>query len=89
VQPQIDTIWFDPDSLRPVRQRSESWEGQVIDARIDYPRPEGVPDDLLAFRPPSDVMLEINDPDLGRQVYSDTTATASKVPSGQMKGADR
>jgi hypothetical protein len=87
--PQTDTIWFDPDSHRPVRQRSESWEGQVIDARIDYPRPEDVPADLLAFRPPRDVTLEINDPDLGRQVYSEAAGIPADPPSAKSKGAER
>ncbi len=68
--PQIDTVWFDPDSLRPVKQRSELWDGGVTEASIDYPAPENVPADLLTFQMPRDVTLEINDSDLGRQVYS-------------------
>jgi hypothetical protein len=35
-----------------------------------------VPDDLFAFRPPPDLTIEINDPDLGRQVYSDARTPA-------------
>jgi hypothetical protein len=44
--------------------------------QMDYPAPDGVPDDLFAFRPPADVTIEINDPDLGRQVYSDPPTAA-------------
>ena len=87
--PQTDTVWFDPDSLRPLRQRSESWDGQVTDARIDYPRPEDIPHDLLDFHPPRDVMLEINDPDLGRQVYSDAADIPLNTRVQDTKGADR
>ncbi len=43
---------------------------------MDYPAPDSVPDDLFAFRPPPDVTIEINDPDLGRQVYSEPRSGA-------------
>jgi hypothetical protein len=69
--PRGETIWFDPDSLRPVKQLVEYDDGRTIEMQMDYPAPDSVPDDLFAFRPPSDVTIEINDPDLGRQVYSD------------------
>jgi hypothetical protein len=72
---QVDTVWFDPDPLHPVKQRSDLWDGGVTEARYDYPAPENVPADLLTFQPPRDVTLEINDPDLGRQVYSEARAT--------------
>jgi hypothetical protein len=83
--PQVDTVWFDPESLRPLRQLSEQWDGRLIDSRIDYPSPSDVPEDLLAFRPPRDVTLEINDPDLGRQVYSDARQSADNTDH-QTKG---
>jgi hypothetical protein len=82
-------IWFDPDSLRPLRQRSETWDGQVTDVRIDYPRAEDIPHDLLDFHTPRDVTLEINDPDLGRQVYSDAADTLLDTRLPGTKGADR
>jgi hypothetical protein len=85
-RPQVDTVWFDPDTLRPLRQVSEPLDGRVIDSRIDYPSPDDVPNDLLAFRPPRDVTLEINDPDLGRQVYSDARQSADKTEPSDMKG---
>jgi hypothetical protein len=69
--PQIDTFWFEPGSLRPVRQRSQLPDGSEVDSRLDYPAPENIPADLLTFRPPAGVILEINDPELGRQVYSE------------------
>jgi hypothetical protein len=69
--PQTDTVWFDPDSLVPVKQRSVRRDGGITEATFDYPLPEHVPADLLTFQPPADVTLEVNDPDLGRQVYSD------------------
>jgi hypothetical protein len=69
--PRGETLWFDPDSLRPVKQRVEYDDGRAIDMQMDYPAPASVPDDLFAFRPPPDVTIEINDPDLGRQVYSE------------------
>ena len=88
-QPQIDTVWFDPDSLRPVKQRSELWDGGVTEATFDYPAPENVPADLLTFQPPTDVTLEINDPDLGRQVYSEPRATQNDPADRPSKGAER
>lgn len=66
-----ETVWFDPESLRPLRQRGESVDGRVFETTIDYPAPDTVQDDLFRFSVPRDVVLEINDPDLGRQVYSE------------------
>ncbi len=86
--PQIDTVWFDPDSLRPVKQRSELWDGGVTESRIDYPAPENVPADLLTFPMPRDVTLEINDSDLGRQVYSEARGTAHDSAPRPAKGAN-
>jgi hypothetical protein len=85
--PQIDTVWFDPDSLRPVKQRSELWDGGLTEARFDYPAPENVPADLLTFQMPRDVTLEINDSDLGRQVYSEPRAAEHDSAPGPAKGA--
>jgi hypothetical protein len=86
-QPQIDTVWFDPGSLRPVKQRSELWDGGVTETRIDYPAPENVPADLLTFPMPRDVTLEINDSDLGRQVYSEARAVEHDSALRPAKGA--
>lgn len=73
------TVWFDPDSLLPLKQRSETMDGIAIETTIDYPAPGAVKEDLFQFTMPRDVVLEINDPDLGRQVYSE----------GQQKGGER
>ena len=73
-----ETVWFDPHSLLPLKQRSEPADGHVVEMIIDYPAAVAVKDDLFQFRMPRDVLLEINDPDLGRQVYSE----------GQPKGGE-
>ena len=88
-QPQFDTVWFDPDSLLPLRQQSENWDGGTSDATYDYPAPENVPADLLQFLPPPDVTLEINDSDLGRQVYSEPRARQTDPSDQPKQGADR
>ncbi len=80
--PRGETIWFEPDSLRPIRQRIEFDDGRSIEMQMDYPAPDSVPEDLFAFRPPADVTIEINDPDLGRQVYSDARTPTTQPPSG-------
>ncbi len=69
--PRDETIWFEPDSLRPVKHLIAYDDGRTTEMLTDYPKPADVPDDLFAFQPPADVSIEINDPDLGRQVYSD------------------
>jgi hypothetical protein len=69
--PRDETIWFEPDTLRPVLHQIAYDEGKSLEIRSDYPDPGAVPDDLFIFRPPPDVTIEINDPDLGRQVYSE------------------
>ena len=82
--PRGETIWFDPDSLRPVKQRIEFDDGRSIETLTDYPAPEAISDDLFEFHPPADVTIEINDPDLGRQVYSEArTRTPHAHPGGQ------
>ncbi|QEH33465.1 hypothetical protein OJF2_19670 [Aquisphaera giovannonii] len=68
---QSDTVWFDHESLRPVRQVSHTFDGRAIEVTLDYPAPESLPADLFSFSMPRDVTLEVNDPDLGRQLYSD------------------
>ena len=32
--PQVDTVWFDPDSLRPVKAASEQWDGGLTEATV-------------------------------------------------------
>ncbi len=69
--PRDETIWFEPDTLRPVRHDIRYDDGRTLETRTDYPEPAALADDLFTFRPPPDVTIEINDPDLGRQVYSE------------------
>lgn len=82
-----DMFWFDRDSLLPLRHRSEFGDGSVVETTIDYPSAGAVPDDLFQFRPAADVLLEINDPDLGRQIYSKGNAAAHSTERAQSKGA--
>lgn len=62
--------WFDRRTGRQLgyrcgcqTPRSEEW--------IDFPSPESLPPKRFTFRVPRDALLEINDPELGRQVYSE------------------
>lgn len=64
------THWFDPKTNLPVRRacgckfpRHDDW--------IDYPPPESVPPGLFQFEVPRDATLEVNDPELGRRIYSE------------------
>jgi hypothetical protein len=89
-KPQTDTVWFDPESLLPVRQRTEAPDGTVIEAKLDYPSADAVAGDLFTFTMPRDVVLEVNDPDLGRQLYSEGQARkADPTPAAHPKGAER
>lgn len=88
-RPQIDTFWFDPESLRPVRRRSQLPDGSEAESRVDYPAAENVPADLLTFRPPAAAILEVNDPDLGRQLYSEGRSEVPDVESKPENGEKR
>jgi hypothetical protein len=85
VFPRKETIWCDAQSLRPVRQLVESDQGRTTEITTDYPAPDDVPGDLFAFRPPADVTIEINDPDLGRQVYSEARTHSPQTPRGDQR----
>ena len=85
--PRSETIWFDPDSLLPLKRLVECDNGQTFEVRIDYPAPKAVADDLFTFRAPPDTVIEINDPDLGRQVYSEAQRRpADPTPPVQKEG---
>lgn len=87
---QLDTVWFDPESFLPVRQLSVSPDGTIVDSTIDYPASDAVAKDLFSFAMPRDVVLEVNDPDLGRQLYSETqTRKADSASTGPTQGAER
>jgi hypothetical protein len=87
--PRTETIWFDHETLRPLKTRSEYANGWVEEMTIDYPDPKAVAEDLFVFRPPADAVLEINDPDLGRQVYSEGQPKAAQTGPGGTKGEQR
>jgi len=64
------TYWFDPKTGLEVgykcgcrSQKHEYW--------IEYPAPESLPRELFRFEVPRGATLEVNDPELGRQVYSE------------------
>lgn len=78
-QPQTDVVWFDQKTPLPIKQRSELWDGGVVEVTLDYPQPEAIPADLFEFKIPDDVTLEINDPDLGRQIYSEPRIPSSST----------
>ncbi len=87
---QMDTVWFDPESLLPVKQRSEGSDGTIVESTIDYPASDAVANDLFSFAMPRDVVLEVNDPELGRQLYSESqTRKADPAPTFHAKGAER
>ena len=87
--PRAETIWFDPDSLRQVKRLVEFDDGRSIETRIDYPSPDAVAEDLFTFRPPPDVVIEINDPDLGRQVYSEARRRPAEPDPRVQEGGER
>jgi len=83
---RVQTLWFEPSSLRVVRRQSQSPDGSTGETRIDYPAPDDIPADLFAFRPPAGAVLEINDPEFGRQVYSEGRPETSEVESKPSNG---
>jgi len=61
---------FDPKTGLPLQRLcgcKRPLERGTHDERIDYPAPQSVPRDLFTFRVPDGVVLEVNDPELGRQ----------------------
>lgn len=64
------TYGFDPKTHFVVGYQC-GCKSPKIRCRIDYPAPESVPRDLFTFRVPREATLEVNDPELGRQVYSE------------------
>lgn len=87
---RTDTVWFDPESLLPVRQRTEAPDGTIIESTMDYPAANAVAGDLFTFTIPRDAVLEVNDPELGRQLYSEGRAPlADPSPTAHTKGEER
>src|SRR5262249_3139328 len=88
--PQTTTLWFDFGSLLPLKEHSESPDGLVVETTIDYPSADAVAGDRFTFTMPRDVILEVNDPELGRQLYSEGFARkANPAPTAHTKGAER
>ena len=88
--PQTTTVWFDSGSLLPLKQHFETPDGTVIETTIDYPSADAVAGDLFTLTMPRDVVLEVNDPELGRQLYSEGQARkADPSPTAHTKGAKR
>jgi hypothetical protein len=78
--PQTTTVWFDSGSLLPLKQHFQSPDGTAVETTIDYPSADAVPGDLFRFTIPRDIVLEVNDPELGRQLYSESQARKAPRP---------
>lgn len=89
--PRTTSVWFDPRSLLPLKQQSQGTDGTIYETVIDYPKPEAIASDLFDFNMPRDVLLEVNDPDLGRSLYSEGQPRKTDPgPTSQRKeGAER
>jgi hypothetical protein len=66
-----NTVWFDPHTRRPLKERYEYDDGRVNEVVIEYPAPDAVPKEQFTFEVPRSALLEVNDPQLGRQLYSE------------------
>jgi hypothetical protein len=75
---------FDPKTGLPLQRLcgcKRPLERGTHDERIDYPAQRSMPRELFTFRVPDGVVLEVNDPELGRQFRppgETQTATADK-----------
>lgn len=67
------THWWDPKTDRSLGRRCGCKPPKHGEVSIDYPEPETFPKQLFTFQVPRDALLEINDPALGRKVYSEAT----------------
>jgi hypothetical protein len=74
VEDQI-VLWFDPETMRPVKAfiKSVSPVGgsMAYDMAFDYPDPGTLPAERFTLQIPRGAELEINDPQFGRQIYSE------------------
>jgi hypothetical protein len=84
---ETSTVWFDATSLLPLKELSQGADGTVIETTIDYPSPDAVASDLFTFAMPPEILLEVNDPELGRQLYSDPQTR--EADATHTKGAER
>ncbi|MFO0892929.1 MAG: hypothetical protein U0790_27795 [Isosphaeraceae bacterium] len=88
--PPTTIVWFDAKTRQPLKQRSEHADGTVTQETMDYPPADAIPDDLFHLEIPGDALLEVNDPDLGRQLYSTgQVLPADTSPAALERGAER
>ena len=65
------SVWFEADSRRPVKLAYEKLDGTPqMEATIDYPPAEAVPQERFVFPVPRDAEVEVFDPQFGRQISS-------------------
>lgn len=68
------THWYDPQTHRTIRCRCGCIPPKHDDW-CEYPEPESVPRELFQFQVPPDALLEVKDPELGRDVSSEGQTT--------------
>ena len=65
------SVWFEADSRRPIKLAYEKLDGTPqMEAAIDYPLPEAVPQERFDFQVPRDAEVEVFDPQFGREISS-------------------
>ena len=63
------SVWFEADSRRPIKLAYEKLDGTPqMEATIDYPPAEAVPQERFAFPVPRDAELEVFDPQFGKEI---------------------
>jgi len=66
-----NVVWFDPLTHRPLKKRHRYDDGRITEIMIDYPAPDAVPEERFTLEIPRSALLEVNDPLLGRPLYSE------------------
>jgi hypothetical protein len=65
------SVWFEADSRRPIKLAYEKLDGTPqMEATIDYPQAEAVPQERFVFPVPRDADVEVFDPQFGREISS-------------------
>ena len=62
--------WFDPKTGRFLGRRC-GCKPSLHEEWVDFPAPESVPRELFRFEVPRDATLEVEDPELGREIRSE------------------
>ncbi len=66
------SVWFEADSRRPIKLAYEKLDGTPqMEATIDYPPAEAVPQERFAFPVPRDAEVEVFDPQFGREISAE------------------